>query len=61
MQGKRIVITLSKELGHFMDHMVVTTGIDRSNLVRMLVWEKRQEERDRVIAEAQIAEQKRHK
>jgi metal-responsive CopG/Arc/MetJ family transcriptional regulator len=61
MQGKRIVVTLSRELDHFLDDLVQKTGIDRTNLVRMLVWEKKEQERDRKIAEGKIMEAKRHK
>jgi metal-responsive CopG/Arc/MetJ family transcriptional regulator len=53
MPGKRIVITLTQQLDQFLQQVVAETGIDRSNLVRMWIWEQHQKDRDRQIAEKQ--------
>lgn len=54
----RIVLTVERKMGQFLQRLVEETGIDRSNLIRGWIWEKMQAERDRQIAEHQMAAEK---
>jgi Arc/MetJ-type ribon-helix-helix transcriptional regulator len=55
MAPKRIMLTVTRQLDEFLERMVEETGIDRSNLIRMRLWNWMQEERDRVLAERQLS------
>lgn len=58
MVSKRIVLTIPRKVDEFLKRMAVDTGIDRSNLIRMRIWEWMTEERDRAIAERPAPERK---
>lgn len=47
-------MTIEPAMEKFLERMVRESGIDRSNLIRMFVWEKMQQERDRQLAEKQF-------
>jgi hypothetical protein len=54
-QKRRIMLTVSRALEEFLSQMAKDTGIDRSNLIRMKLWEWRTEERHRNIEERKVA------
>lgn len=55
MTYKRIVLTVPRKVDEFLKRMAEETGIDRSNLIRTRLWEWMTQERDRAIAEKEIA------
>lgn len=62
MPQKRIMLTVTRKLDEFLERMSASTGIDRSNLIRMRLWEWMREEQDREIAERKLNETaKRHR
>ncbi len=56
MADKRIMLTVTRKFYDFLERMAEETGVDRSNLIRGWIWEKMQQERDRMIAERQLAD-----
>jgi len=54
MPEKQIMFTITRQIDEFLERMVEKTGIDRSNLIRMRLWDWMQEERDRSVAERQL-------
>lgn len=49
------MLTVTPKLDAFLERMSRNTGIDRSNLIRMRLWEWLREEQDREIAERKLA------
>lgn len=58
MPQKRIMLTVTRRLDEFLQQMVKETGIDRTNLIRMRLWDWMQEERRLTVAERQLAAEK---
>lgn len=55
MAPKRIMLTVSRQIDEFLERMVEETGIDRSNLIRMRLWDWMQQERELSVAERRLA------
>jgi hypothetical protein len=51
------MLTVTQKIDAFLDRMSRDTGIDRSNLIRMRLWEWMREEQDRALAERRLSEQ----
>ncbi len=51
MAERRVILTLSDMLIKFLDRKSGESGIDRSNLIRMKLWEWVQEDRDLDVRE----------
>lgn len=56
MAPKRVMFTVSRKIDEFLDRKVEESGIDRSNLIRMKLWEWMEQDRDRAIAERQVVD-----
>jgi len=48
---ERVSLTVSRAIDEFLERMSTESGMDRSNLIRMKLWEWYVEERDRIIEE----------
>jgi hypothetical protein len=49
--SERVIFTVSTTIDQFLDRMARETGMDRSNLLRMMVWDWYTKERDRLLEE----------
>jgi hypothetical protein len=49
------MLTVTRQIDEFLERMVEETGIDRSNLIRMRLWDWMQEERERILVERQLS------
>jgi hypothetical protein len=49
--NERVIFTVSRTIDQFLEKLSKDTGMDRSNLIRMRLWEWYTEERDRQIEE----------